>query len=735
MKCSAERPRRSSTAIARREEIRAELRARFPTLAGRCGILPATEQSSIVLGRGDSGDYLHLPERARLEHCFVVGTTGGGKSKCLEACIRQDIAAGRGVLVIDPHGEHPDSLYRSVLSWMHVRGHADRPTLHLIDPSAPTHTVGFNPLARPDAKTDLSVIAGVALEAFSRAWGDEEMSRKPTIERVLTTTFATLAELGLSLVEAPLLLDRLDRHGLRAHALATITDEYCRIELQRLHELSQDERRRQDFDMEVIGPVNRLARFLRPASIRHMLGQTDNLLDLREALDEGHVILCNLSGSAHIYEADADLLGRLLTRFAFFHAKRRLHPERSFFVYMDECHRYLSGDLENILAESRKYGLGTILATQWLQQLRKDSENMLAAVLNATNVKIVFRAKDPAEAEQLAEMVVPLDLEIPVQSLIKPTVVGHRRTTLTSESATEQDSVTRSTAETWAETESASWSCGGSQSVGNSTSNGTSESDVDGYGYGTAEASFVGSADSMSTAQMLDPSFSFFPPNVIGLTRGWNSADSSGTTHGSSESRNRQHATGTSTTASRSALSGTAWSESYAEATQYAVTKGSSGTRGRSQSRGSSEAFEAIFANLPTAVHSRDNVRYLAAHSVRCLPTGFAFVNYVGPAGMVAARIKVPVVANRAVSPAEFDRIRVDTLMRSSCAIPAPRGADVIKQRARAFLAIAAPTDEPEPATFRTKAPSAAKERDCTPPDASVRARPRRSPNSKKHVE
>ena len=72
---------------------------------------------------------------------------------------------------------------------------------------------------RPDPDTDISVVAGVTLEAFSRAWGGEDTTNKPTIERVLTATFAALAELNLTLVEAPFLLDRRDRYGLRAFAM------------------------------------------------------------------------------------------------------------------------------------------------------------------------------------------------------------------------------------------------------------------------------------------------------------------------------------------------------------------------------------------------------------------------------------------------------------------------------------------------------------------------------------
>ena len=121
--------------------------------------------------------------------------------------------------------------------------------MHLVDPNAPTHIVGFNPLALPDAHTDLSVIAGVTLEAFSRVWGGENTAQKPTIERVLRP-FGALAELGLSLVEAPMLLDRSDPYGLRARAVDALRDPYCRAELRRLHELSLDERRRHDYDLK-----------------------------------------------------------------------------------------------------------------------------------------------------------------------------------------------------------------------------------------------------------------------------------------------------------------------------------------------------------------------------------------------------------------------------------------------------------------------------------------------------
>lgn len=717
----------ASRALALREEIRGELRAKYPTLMRRPEPPLVFDQTAIVLGRARNGSPFLLPERARLEHCLAIGASGSGKSKCLELCIRQDIAAGRGVLVVDPHGEHPGSLYRSVLSWMKARGYLERRTVHIFDPSSPTHTIGFNPLHRPDPETDLSVIAGVTLEAFSRAWGGEDTARKPTIERVLTATFAALSELGLTLVEAPMLLDRKDEHGLRAHAIETVTDRYTRDELRRLHELSHDERRRQDFDMEVVGPINRLARFLRPAAIRTMVGQTGPGLDMREALDNGHIILCNLSGSGRVYEQDADLLGRLITRFVFFHAKRRRNPERPFFVYMDECHRYLSGDLENILAESRKYGLGAILATQWLEQMRKESDNMLAAVLNATNVKLVFRAKDPKEAEQLAEMVIPFDLEMPVGALVKPAVIGHRRTRLSNESVSEQRATTHSQSESVGESESYTESYGSSRANTDTESIGESESDSESSSDATSMSSAFGTDSGSTETRDLDPNFGLLgPQNVLGMSRGTSAGSNRSTSAGRTTSRGRSVSSGRSSGSSRSISESETWGESHSRSTQRSTTVGVSETRGEGRSRGSSEALEPILSNLPSAVHSRDNVRYMAAQTVRNLRTGRALVNYVGTTGMVAALLHVPLVSEHCLPAADFATLREYAMSRSSCALSLPQATARIAQREQVLLEMKAQPEIPEPATFRTKAPPLAPEQVRTPPAASGRRRSRR---------
>ncbi len=795
MKPNDERARRKLLAI------REEVRSRYPTLLG-LNRPERPDRTAIVLGRDERGAPVVLPERPRLEHCHVVGTTGGGKSTFLEHMIRQDILDGRGVCVVDPHGEHPQSLYRSLLGWLEHSGLARTRTIHLIDPNARSHTVGFNPLARPDPDTDLSVLAGVTLEAFARAWGGEDTSTKPTIERVLTATFTALAELELTLVEAPLLLDRIDRYGLRAYAVATVRDRYARIELERLHELSLDERRARDFDLEVVGPLNRLARFVRPPSVRAMIGQTEHLLNFGQAFDEGHVLLCSLSGGQRIYERDADLLGRLLLRALFFHAKRRAHPERPFFVFIDECHRFLSGDLENILAELRKYGMGVVLSHQWLQQLAPENENMLAAVRNATNAKIIFRVKDPTEAEDLALTVVPLDLELPVQALTKPTVVGYRRVRLSSESTGTQSSVTKTTGQSVSETKalgssvatmvgqtrsntigrgfargvsssegvSAGESTGENWSHGKSSGLATGESQSHGstighshgesLAHGASSTNVSSRSSGVSSGSVMlpiDEELGFFEipeePTILTESEGESSAesDSFGTSassmhalsSASSESESMMRGTSSSRSQTESSSAGgsraasrstsqargesASWSESESEgvATSNATTRGQSvldansiarsesegQTSGSSTTQGTSEALEPILEDRPSSVHSRENVLYMAAQALRSLPTGAAFVSYVGRRGLVASHLAVPRVAEYPLTNDGFEALRKELLARSPSALPADMAEALVEERERSFLTLGNPADDDDdPDSFRVPArPDAAR--------------------------
>jgi hypothetical protein len=244
---------------------------------------------------------------------LILGTTGAGKSYFILHYMRQAIKNDEALISIEPHGANSDAL----IQWLATQERK----VHILDFAAP-YALGFNPLHCPK-DTDPSVIAGNVLDAISVSRDDEAMSQKPTIERVLMMAFYTGAALNLTLLEMPMLLDPKDEHGLRAYAIQHVADTHTQSELKRLHELSQDGRRRRDFDQEIVGPMNRLARLIRPQALRAILGQAKNTLDIGAVMDNSEVLIAKLSAGPQVYEKDADLLGRLFLRSALFAAKRR----------------------------------------------------------------------------------------------------------------------------------------------------------------------------------------------------------------------------------------------------------------------------------------------------------------------------------------------------------------------------------------------------------------------------
>ncbi len=642
-------------------DVRKALEVRFPHL-----IRPNPKSypvGTIALGRAPDGAPVTLPRRPRFEHTHVIGTTGGGKTNLLEHVIRQDIKNGDGICVIDPHGNHPNSLHRSLLSWIFAKGHHKTRTIHLIDPNCPTHTTGFNPLALPDEHTSVSVVAGTALEAFERVWGDENTHSKPTIRRILKATFAALAEMRLTLAEAEYLFDHHDILGIRAYMLRKLTDRYARGVFSDLDDLAKADRTGMRFRDEIVGPLNRLAEFTSAPAIRRIIGQRHNTIDLRAALDRGEIILVNLSGGDLVNDADTELLGRLLTRFLFFHVKRRT-TTKPFWFYLDECQRYLSGDIPSLLAEARKFATGVVLSHQWQSQLGGEDDQTLAAVHNATNLKISFRVKHPKEAMEIAETIIPLDLEMPVKALTKPTVVGSHRTWFNN------------------------WNKAAHESWGTSISESSSHSATDSEGDSTTDSTSNTSGWSTSNTTTTNQSWNFDPdaPSTPTLTTVGNaSAAASGLGGSSSTTRSSGRSTG------------------HSESTTTGLTETESYSDGRSESKGASEGLEPIFKDLPSAVHSYQNALYFASQSLRSLKAGEAFASFVDDDGTHSTRVLVPRVKALPVRDDTLVAIRSLIFGRSPSALITEAAVAQLQQEERQLLLEAKilPPPEPEPSEPR----------------------------------
>jgi Type IV secretion-system coupling protein DNA-binding domain len=318
-----------------------------------------------------------LPVDARSTHLHVVGQPGTGKSRALESWIMQDIAKGHGVGVIDPHGEMFDHLLSRLAGLLPQHPElAER--VVIINPQDPTWTVGFNPL---------EVIQGFSTERLAafltdvviKIWRVDTASA-PRMIRLLTFTFLALSELGLTLAELPRFLTDTDwREELLGRLAHQDAANFFRFEFPKSPGLVH----------QWVAPVlNKVGAFLFDRDLRLMFS-ISSTINFRHILDRELVLLVNLS-KGHLGEGNSALLGAFivahLQKAAL--ARDELAKQRPFYLYLDEFQNYTTGNIIDILSESRKYGLSLILAHQYLSQLGGE---LLDAVLNTTGTLASFR--------------------------------------------------------------------------------------------------------------------------------------------------------------------------------------------------------------------------------------------------------------------------------------------------------------------------------------------------------
>lgn len=652
------------------KRVRNNFSQRWPHLVKKKVLLPVAprpDHSDLVLGSDSRRQPVILPIKSLLEHALILGATGSGKSRAQFQIARQAIVKGHGLAWVDPHGTDD---YRDLAVWLSKT----EKRVHVIDFRSP-NVVAFNPLACPEG-TDPSVIVGNMMDAMAAGWDDESLAQKPTVERVMSAMFAALVELKLTICEAPLILDR-ENDTLRRYAIENVRDDFTRSVLKSVQALSQDVRRKRDYDQEVMGPVNRLARLLRPPTIRAMLGQTKNCIDFKSVMDNGEIVLANLSGGTQVYEKDADLFGKLLTRSILFHAKRRDNTQ-PFLAMLDEAHRYLSNDLPVLLAEIRKYGVSIVAAMQWLAQAERTDDTILAALLNGTNCKICFRLRDQEEAERMARTLIQLNLERPVDILTKPTVVGHRRTLLANESDSTQQSVTknRSLALGTNETDGVTHTQGTihTHSVTDGTTDVESEMQSKSKSKGSVSGEGTSAAEIMIPTD--DPSEPIISRTTAGLSNSNSSSSASATGSAKGRAKGKTHAV----------TDGIAESESVAVSKSFGTsrveTEGEGETQGTGHSKGHSEALEPIMEDRPSSVHALADELYTAGKMLCGMPRGLGYLSYVGNKGPVGTLFQVPFIEMPQVNTEQFIAIR-DRYMTGTPTLP--EALQVIADRAESL--------------------------------------------------
>lgn len=403
---------------------------------------------AFAVGTTRRGKTLTLSAEERSRHVHIVGASGTGKSKLMESMIRQDILAGRGLCLIDPHGTLADAVIQFCAS-RHLQG-ARR--IHVIEAADAAWSVGFNPL-RLDGVTEAAARVDAMVGACAQVWGGENTTSTPLLKKCLRAVFYALAIRGQTLLEAVELINSTDPRATRRLLTENLPDYVFDALWRDFNALS-----RREFTEQFSSTSNRLVEFLSSPIVRRIVGQREHALDLKQVMDNGEILIVNLAPHISLSSDNARLLGTLLTSELFLLALARdpdMARKRPFYLYIDECYDYLTGDIERMLDQTRKFGLHLVLAHQRLGQLRDRSESIYNGVMGGGQTKIVFGGLEDDDAEIMARQIMrdSFKLERPKHSLDKPVVVDEVPFWLESESEGESTTTSRSVSSSFATTE------------------------------------------------------------------------------------------------------------------------------------------------------------------------------------------------------------------------------------------------------------------------------------------
>lgn len=291
----------------------------------------------------------------RRRHLYIIGKTGMGKSTLLENMIFSDIQAGRGVGLVDPHGDTAEKILDFI-------PHSRTNDVIIFDPSDVNHPIPFNMLENQDPALN-SIVASGLVGVFKKLYAD---SWGPRLEHILRNTILALLEypntsmLGITRM--------LQDSVFRKRVIRKITDPIVKSFWENEFEKMQERQR-----TEAISPIlNKVGQFLSSPIVRNIVGQPHHSINLRFAMDKGKIIIVNLS-KGKIGEDNSALLGSMLiTKFQLDAMSRSDIPEherKDFYLYVDEFQNFATESFATILSEARKYRLNLTMANQYIAQM------------------------------------------------------------------------------------------------------------------------------------------------------------------------------------------------------------------------------------------------------------------------------------------------------------------------------------------------------------------------------
>ena len=293
----------------------------------------------------------------RRRHIYLTGKTGMGKTEMMVNMAIQDIQQGRGIGFIDPHGEAAERLLDFV---------PDRRVNDVIyfNPADLDYPIAFNVMEKVGAE-HRHLVAGGLMSVFKKIWPDVWSAR---MEYILNNSILALLEYpGSTLLGVNRILADPDY---RKKVVDKVTDPVIKS-----FWVNEFARYTQRYEVEATAAIqNKVGQFISTPLIRNIIGQVKSKIDMRQAMDEGKILIANIS-KGRIGEDNSRLLGALLiTKLQLAAMSRVDTPEekrRDFYLYVDEFQNFATKSFINILSEARKYRLSLALGNQYIGQLEE----------------------------------------------------------------------------------------------------------------------------------------------------------------------------------------------------------------------------------------------------------------------------------------------------------------------------------------------------------------------------
>ena len=315
----------------------------------------------ILLGkniyRGKSTDIRFL-DKDRSRHHYVIGKSGTGKSNFISFMARQDIIAGKGVCVIDPHGD----LVEDILHYIPKERAKD---VIIFDPADSERPMGLN-ILEATTPAEMDLVSSQATEIFIKLFGDEIFG--PRIQHYFRNGCLTLMEdpeEGATLIDVPRIF--VDEEYMK-YKVKKVTNPVVKSFWKNEYANTGDRERQEmiPYFSSKFGP------FITNTIMRNTIGQTKSAFNFREVMDQGKILLVRLS-KGRIGDLNTQLLGLVMVaRIQMAAMSRADMPEserRDFYLYVDEFQNFATDSFCSILSEARKYHLCLIMAHQYINQL------------------------------------------------------------------------------------------------------------------------------------------------------------------------------------------------------------------------------------------------------------------------------------------------------------------------------------------------------------------------------